>query len=218
MIDCQVKLAGEELVLMPERSAYWPARETLFVSDLHWGKAATLRAAAIAIPGGTTSEGLEQLTCALLRTRARRVVLLGDLIHARQGRAERTLSALEVWRAGNAGIEMMLVRGNHDQAAGDPPLSLGIECVDAPYLDAPFVYKHMPKGSHEGYTLAGHIHPAIRLAGLGAERATLPCFWFSRTVGILPAFGPLTGTSKIRPHEGDRVFAITPDEVIDVSA
>ena len=115
---------------------------------------------------------------------------------------------------------MELVRGNHDRHAGDPPRELDIKCVDAPQSDAPFIYSHFPShfpGESDGrYTLAGHLHPAIRLRGNGAERATLPCFWFGLRVGVLPAFGGLTGTAKITPEPGDRVCAIAGDEVVEI--
>src|SRR3982074_1557313 len=51
--DLTIELAGEEIILLPERAIYWPRAETLFVADTHWGKDATFRAAAIAVPGGT---------------------------------------------------------------------------------------------------------------------------------------------------------------------
>ena len=59
MVDCSV--AGETLVLLPERAAYWPARKSLFVADFHLGKAATFRRAGIPLPSGTTSENVERL-------------------------------------------------------------------------------------------------------------------------------------------------------------
>ena len=76
-------IAGERLLLYPERAAYWPARRTLVITDTHWGKAATMRAAAIPIPGGSTRESLNRLTQLIERTTARRardelLIELGD--------------------------------------------------------------------------------------------------------------------------------------------
>ncbi len=215
-VDLEMELAGERLLLLPERAIYWPARQTLLIADTHWGKAATMRAAAIPIPGGTTRESLDRLARVLERTAAARLVLLGDCIHARNGRAESTLSEIALWRARFGAVEMELVRGNHDRHAGDPPAALAVKCVDAPQLDPPFVYRHFPHPTPEGYTLAGHLHPAIRLRGAGAQRATLPCFWFGSHVGVLPAFGGLTGMAKITPNPGDRVCAIAGEEVVEI--
>jgi DNA ligase-associated metallophosphoesterase len=215
-IDLEIDVAGERLLLLPERAVYWPRRETLLIADTHWGKAATMRAAAIPIPSGTTGESLRRLIKTLERTNAKRIVLLGDCLHARNGRSVETLAEINDWRTRFRSLEIELVRGNHDQHAGDPPSELSIHCVDAPQMDSPFIYCHFPKEKEGGYTLAGHLHPAIRLRGNAAERATLPCFWFGPRVGVLPAFGGLTGMAKIKPDPGDRVCAIAGDEVIEI--
>ena len=110
------------MLLLPERALFWPRAGTLVVADLHWGKGATFRAAGIPIPVGTTSDDLARLDGALLRTGARRLVVLGDLFHARAGRiATHTLAELRRWRGAAPELEILLVRGNHDRHAGDPP-------------------------------------------------------------------------------------------------
>ena len=212
--DLEIEIAGERLVLLPERAMLWAAKQTLLIADTHWGKAATMRAAAIPIPGGTTTESLDRLSSVLDRTRASRMVLLGDCIHARQGRSDKTLGEVARWRERHFDLDILLVRGNHDVCAGDPPAELRFRCVDAPMTEAPFVYRHRPRPSENGYTLSGHLHPAIRLAGKGADRAKLACFWFNRTTGVLPAFGGLTGTAIITPQPGDLICAIASDEVV----
>ena len=214
--DATTELAGETVTLLPERALYWPRRATLFVADLHWGKAAAWRAAGVPLPGGSTSADLDRLSGCIERSGARRLALLGDLIHARAGRAEATLAAISAWRERHAALQLLLVRGNHDQHAGDPPAAWNIETVDAPYLEAPFVLRHHPEPSTEGYTLAGHLHPAVAMNGSGRQRLRLPCFWFGATVGVLPAFGGLTGSAVVAPAAGDNVFVIADDQVLRV--
>lgn len=209
-------VAGESLTLLPERAIFWSRAETLFVADTHWGKAATMRAAAIPIPGGTTTADLARLTSIVRQTDARRMVLLGDVIHARAGRAAKTLAAVSEWRSCHPKLEMVLVRGNHDRHAGDPPASLSIRCVDAPEIEPPFVFQHFPAPSKHGYALGGHTHPAIRLHGIAAERLTVSCFHFTPTHATLPAFGALTGSALIHPAPGDRVYAIAGTEVVEL--
>ncbi|HYG62842.1 MAG TPA: DEAD/DEAH box helicase, partial [Thermoanaerobaculia bacterium] len=80
--DVRIDIAGEPLVLLPERALLWERRATLVVADAHLGKAAAFRAAAIPLPGGTTTEALGRLAAALSRTGARRLLLLGDFFHA----------------------------------------------------------------------------------------------------------------------------------------
>jgi len=214
MIDCEI--AGERLLLLAERAAFWPARETLFVADFHLGKAASFRAAGIPMPAGTTSENVERLGRAIDRTRASRVVFLGDFLHSAEGRAARTFARFTAWREAHDGVKLTLVRGNHDRKAGDPPAEWRIDCVDAGASLGPFVLNHEPGASRAGYALAGHIHPAVRLSGDGDESLRLPCFWFAKRHGVLPAFGAFTGSAVVRPRPGDRVFVIAEEEVVRV--
>jgi DNA ligase-associated metallophosphoesterase len=211
MTACQV--AGETLVLLPERAAYWPAQHTLLVADFHLGKAASFRCAGIPLPSGTTSENVERLGRAIDRTQAKRVVFLGDFLHSAEGRAPATLDRFGAWRRARKALELILVRGNHDRKAGDPPAEWGIACVEEGGTLGPFVLNHEPGTSRAGYALAGHIHPAVRLNG-DSETLRLPCFWFARRHGVLPAFGAFTGSAVVRPREGDQVFVIAEDEVL----
>jgi metallophosphoesterase superfamily enzyme len=87
-----VRWAGELLHLLPERALWWPAAGVLFVADLHLGKAATYRALGQPVPGGTTQENLARLDALIARWSPRRIVFLGDFLHAAQAR---TVLALE---------------------------------------------------------------------------------------------------------------------------
>ena len=42
MTDVQVRLAGEDVLLLPERALFWPRAATLVAADFHWGKGADL--------------------------------------------------------------------------------------------------------------------------------------------------------------------------------
>ena len=214
--DIVIDLRGELLTLLPERAAFWQGASTLLVADPHWGKAATFRASGIPVPSGTTREALDRLTSAVHRMSANRVVFLGDLLHAREGRSNDMFAALATWRSSNAGIDVVLVRGNHDRRAGDPPAELGIQCVNAPHMAAPFVFAHHPATDPAGYVLAGHVHPGIRLYGSGGQRERLACFYIGRELAILPAFGDFTGLADVEPVEGDSVYAVADDRVIQV--
>jgi DNA ligase-associated metallophosphoesterase len=211
-----IPLAGAELVLLPERAAFVPAEATLLVADAHFGKSASFRALGVPVPRGTTTENLARLTGLIARLGVRRLVFLGDFLHSRHGRAAATLAALEAWRDTHRTIEMMLVRGNHDDRAGDPPASLGFAVVDEPFALGSFALCHHPQARDDGsYVLAGHLHPAIRLSGR-IDSVRLPCFWFGPQTGVLPAFGSFTGGHAIAPVAGDQVYAVVDDAVVAV--
>jgi DNA ligase-associated metallophosphoesterase len=208
-------IRGEALHLLPERAVFWPAARTLLVADVHWGKAATFRVAGIPVPGGGTADDLARLDRALARTGARRLLVLGDLFHARAGRvASRTLATLRAWRERAGALEITLIRGNHDRHAGDPPADLRVNCVDAPAHAPPFVLRHEPASSSEGYVLAGHVHPAAVLHGRGRRRERLPCFVVGRDAMVLPAFGGFTGLATVEPGPGRALYVVAGDEVI----
>lgn len=215
--DLRVAVAGEALVLMPERALFWEREEALIVADVHLGKAASFRASAIPMPGGTTTEALARLSSALARSGARRLVLLGDFFHAKSGRADRTLSTIASWRERHSSLEILLVRGNHDRGAGDPPAEWRFDCCDEPCFESPFAFRHHPGEEPGGYALAGHLHPAVNLEGAGRQSERLPCFFFGPRAGLLPAFGAFTGTARVRPGRGDRVYVVAGDEVVPVS-
>ncbi|HUQ19711.1 MAG TPA: ligase-associated DNA damage response endonuclease PdeM [Gemmatimonadaceae bacterium] len=216
MTDNRITIQGEEVSLLPERAAYWHKEKALLVADPHWGKAATFRAEGIPVPSGTTREAIERLSSIIHRTDAERVIFLGDLLHAKEGRSQSMFTALREWRDALSNVEVVLVRGNHDRRAGDPPLDLRITCVDAPFPAPPFLFAHHPVPSDDGYVIAGHIHPAIRLSGRARQSARLPCFLIGDQLAILPAFGDFTGVADIDPAPEDRVFAIVEDDVIEL--
>ena len=95
----KIEVAGEELVLLPQRAALWQRERTLLVADAHWGKAATFRAFGVPVPRGTTLEGLQRLDAMIEQHAPRRILFLGDLLHARQeltpGRGEGIREAAE---------------------------------------------------------------------------------------------------------------------------
>jgi DNA ligase-associated metallophosphoesterase len=215
MTECLV--AGETLVLLHEKAVFWPAKKALFVADFHLGKAASFRHAGIPLPSGTTSENVERLGRAIDRTRASEVVFLGDFLHSKEGRAPSTFARFAQWRAARRGLDLTIVRGNHDKKAGDPPEAWGVRCIEAGERLGPFILNHEPGASRGGYALAGHIHPAVRLSASGEKSLRLPCFWFGARFGVLPAFGAFTGNAEVLPRKGDQVFVIAEQEVLQVA-
>lgn len=203
-----VVLGGETVVLLAERALHWPRGATLFVADVHLGKAAAFRAGGVPVPRGATAADLGRLSLLLERTRCTRLVVLGDLLHAPQGRVPALDAAVAAWRGRHAGLAITLVRGNHDARAGDPPPSWGVDAVAAPYLLAPFVLHHEPATPPTGYALCGHVHPGVRLRGAAGDSVRLPCFVLGPRRALLPAFGRLTGLAVVAARRDETRVAI----------
>lgn len=204
----RLALPGTELHLRPEKAVWWPEQRTLFIADAHFGKAATFRAHGLPVPEGTTQATLGALTALIDNTAAQHVVFLGDWLHAREGQLPQVMAALAAWRAQHAAVALTLVRGNHDQHAGDPPPDFGMAVVDEPWRIGPLAACHHPQLVAGATVLAGHWHPAVHLAGRGRDRLRLPAFWHAPGLLVLPAFGAFTGTHAPPPTPGARLYAV----------
>jgi DNA ligase-associated metallophosphoesterase len=211
-----IEWAGEKLALLPERAIWWARGETLFIADPHFGKAATFRFAGLAVPEQTHDEDLNRLAELVNRFSVKRLVVLGDFLHARPGRSEATMTALGDWRRRHLDLQILLVLGNHDRHAGKPPDEWNIECVKEPHSFPPFCLSHEPKQVAKAFVLSGHWHPSFCVnEGIGSG-VRLPCFYFSKTLAVLPAYGDFTGTHSISRKPRDRVFLVGPEAVLEV--
>lgn len=211
-----VSLGGADWILLAQRAAYWVERRWLVIADAHFGKAAAFRARGVPVPRGTTSENLSRLDALIESLQPQAVVFLGDLFHAREAHAPATLAAMHAWRERRAGLELVLVEGNHDLAAGRPPEGLRLHCEAEPWTAGPMAFCHHPKQVPDAAVLAGHLHPAVRLSGRADDSVRLPCFWMREGLTVLPAFGSFTGGACIARGPGERVIALAEDRLFEI--
>lgn len=219
--DVTITLAGHELVLMPEHAVYWPKAGCLFVADTHWGKCQAFRDAGSALPVGPLQADLARLRAAAERTGARRVVVLGDLVHGPASLASGMDKLVCDWRRTLA-CELALVPGNHDRLlAGAKAAGVlerwGIERLPACVEVEGLTLAHAPLAGDRGGALCGHVHPAVRLRG-GGESMKLPCFWYSaelRTL-VLPAFARLADGAVVAVRPGDARWVSAGSRVMPV--
>ena len=208
-----LELAGETVLLLAAKALYWPRARMLVVADLHFGKAASFRALGVPVPRGTTSANLAALDALLIVHDVAHIVFLGDFLHAKASHAESTMAALQTWRTRHAQLRLTLVIGNHDRHAGAPPAALGIALVEEPWRQGPFALCHHPDVPADGaYVLAGHVHPAARLAA-GRETLRLPCFVVGAARAVLPSFGAFTGGHTVRAQAGERLYGVADDAI-----
>ena len=230
---CELEWGGQLWQLRADRTVWWAARRTLIVADLHFGKAEHFRSSGIPVPRGTTRHNLDRLDEALRETEAQRLVVLGDFFHSRGGVSGELLEQLIAWRRRWDGLTVINVRGNHDRQAGDPPCEVGIDCVDGPWRErevergpgdaaAPVdqgtvAFAHEPAVVSNAVTWCGHVHPAVMLEGLARTRLRAACFHIQTRSATLPAFGAFTGMKVVRPRRGERVYAVGPGQIVDVT-
>lgn len=204
---------GQTLQLHPLKALYWVEAKTLLMADLHLGKSTHFRKNGIPVPAGVMDATIDQLMSVLLDFKPERVLFLGDLFHSVYNREWEAMAEL----IGQfKDISFFLVPGNHDIL--DPMVyqETGLMVTEPKLVEGPWLFTHHPQEelNPEWYNLAGHIHPGVRLSGGGKQTLRLPCFYFGKNQGILPAFGSFTGTAIIPVKKGDRVFVIAEGQVI----
>ena len=214
--------AAADIVLLPGRAAFLPASGTLLVADLHLGKAAAFRQAGIPVPEGSAQRDLDRLERLVRDRDVRRLLVLGDLFHARSGCTPQVFAEFAALRRRIAGTEVVLVLGNHDRAAGRLPATLGIDtCL--PVLDEPpFCFVHEPVGpaaadGRDLFRVGGHLHPTLSIGGTGADRLADRCFVAEPDRLVLPAFGSFTGGHRVAATDRMRFWIARDDGVVDVT-
>lgn len=203
-----IETHDEQLKCLPEHALFWPRTRTLFVADVHLGKAASFRAAGVPVPSGHSCFDLDRLSQLLNSNKASRFVILGDLVHTETSYTAALDHNFRNFRARHSDVEMVLVRGNHDRHAGAAPAGWGLNAVAEPYALGPFQCCHEPDAARgAGFELAGHLHPALRVQ-TAREGITLPCFWQHAHGLVLPAFGSLTGKLSVRLKPGESAIVV----------
>ena len=211
-----------DILLLPGRAAFLPATSTLLVADVHLGKAAAFRHAGIPVPEGSAQADLARLERLVSATEARRLLILGDLFHARGGCTERVFAEFAASRARYPRTEVILVAGNHDRAIGRVPSSLGIDSCMRTLDEPPFHFVHepatdLPEPGRTCFTIAGHLHPTVSITSPSGDRVTDRCFVAEELVLVLPAFGSFTGGHRVKPVAGLRLWIARDDGVVDVT-
>ncbi|NBT14005.1 MAG: ligase-associated DNA damage response endonuclease PdeM [Planctomycetia bacterium] len=224
--DVRVGTAADgDLVLLAGRAAFVPATATLLVADVHLGKAATFRRAGIPVPEGTAQRDLDRLVRLAATHAARRVVVLGDLLHAKGGCTDAVWAEFRDCRKQIA-AEIVLVLGNHDRGLATDAARLaerlGIDACVAALDEPPFRFVHEPasprdESAGDRTVVAGHLHPTVAITAPGGDRLVERCFVADPGAVVLPAFGSFTGGHRIATAPRRRLWVARDDGVVEVT-
>jgi DNA ligase-associated metallophosphoesterase len=198
-----VAVAGVVLEAFPEGVLWWADQRLLVVADLHLEKGSAFARRGQLLPPYDTAATLARLARLVVRLEPAVVVSLGDSFHddggaARLSRRDRaTLSALQ------SGRDWVWIAGNHDPAA---PAGL-----DGTHLDALAIgavrFVHEPQPMAASGEIAGHLHPAARVAGRGRS-VRRRCFVGDGERLVMPAFGAYTGGLNVMDQAFAGLFTI----------
>lgn len=203
-------------LLTTGRSIYWEEEKTLILSDLHLGKAGHFRKAGIGIPQTIFREDMQRLISQLQYYKPEKLLVVGDLFHSTENKEHELFLK---WRKDLPGVSIQLVKGNHDILEEKWYREAGIDVLTGALKIGAFLFTHdiqSHQSPGDGYCFSGHIHPGIRMNGMGRQSLQLPCFYFGKNYAVLPAFGKFTGTFPIKPVKGDVVFALVEDKIIRI--
>ncbi len=194
-----VAVAGVVLEAFAEGALWWADRRLLVVADLHFEKGSSFARRGRMLPPYDTAETLARLARLIERLRPATVVALGDSFHDDGGAARLRAPERATLAALQSGREWIWIAGNHDPAA---PADLEGSHLDSLAI-GPLVFRHEPMTGEDGRgEIAGHLHPAARVAGRG-KWVRRRCFAGDGHRLVLPAFGAYAGGLNVL----DKAFA-----------
>lgn len=147
-----------------------------------------------------------------------RLIVVGDLLHAAVGLTPRLRESVAAWRSRRQ-LPIFVIPGNHDRSLSNVAEQWRLTICPNHYTEGPFEFVHNPEAARRsnaaGFSFAGHVHPAVRLAA-GGDSLRLPCFHLKPGLCVLPAFSSFTSGVGARPEPGDRLFAIAETHVVEI--
>lgn len=205
----KVLVNGEACVLRCSGALWVPAHRTLIASDLHLEKGSAFALRGQMLPPYDSPATLAKLEAEIEALDPAAVVLLGDSFH--DAKAVDRLATDDLARLTRlaAGRDWIWLEGNHDLVALAGALgALPGRVVTTMPLGA-LTLIHEPQPGEAPGEVAGHLHPAARVAayGRGVRR---PCFVTDGRRLIMPAFGAFTGGLDVRDVAVAGLFAAPP--------
>lgn len=229
--------------LLADKALFCHNTGSLYVADVHLGKAGHFRQAGMALPGGHNEKDLRRLATLIKRykTVMQRLIFLGDVFHSRHNSE---WEAFCTWRQKYPSLSMILIEGNHDVLTPSEYHRARLQVLPEGSFSGELELRHHPKAERdtddggdvpnvtlleatsEAYQisidaaeaaplyLCGHLHPGVTLYGAGRQREQLACFWQRGSMLMLPAFGSFTGLHQISPRQGDGIWGVTGTEII----
>ena len=206
-------IKNNSFLLHPSGAIFWTEKSILLIADVHLGKVAHFRKHGAAIPAHLAFENLEKLTEVTNHFKPKTVCFLGDLFHSK---LNNEWDDFAKWVAYTSAI-VVLISGNHDIIPKYLFEDLGVAIFDELKLQN-FTLTHHPTEVKGYFNFCGHVHPGVKLQGIGRQNVRLACFFKSENQLILPAFGNFTGKHTLSPSKRDEIYVIVEGEVVRVSS
>ncbi len=182
----------------PSGALWLPDEGALLIADVHLGYGWAQRRRGEL--GPLLDETLPAKMARVLDELApRRVILLGDIVHApnpapdEHALIERTLAAL------TARAELVLVRGNHDRLFAEQFAATLADRWETRTLVAVHGDR-FPARIRTRHIVSGHWHPSYAWKDAAGVPHRFPVFAASDSLTVLPAFSPFSAGYNLRRH------------------
>lgn len=186
--DQPLMICGKSLRADMSGALYWPAERALIVADLHFEKGSAFAKRGQMLPPYDTRETLQRLARVIDRFEAETVIALGDSFHDVGGPARMQDEDREALRLMQDHCEWIWVTGNHDPEIGKAMGGIVVPSLAVEGL----TLCHEPDAGRDSHEIAGHLHPAAKIAMNGFTMRR-PCFVGNGRRLVMPAFGAFTG-------------------------
>tara|TARA_R110002074_G_scaffold149035_2_gene301168 strand:+ start:17058 stop:17729 length:672 start_codon:yes stop_codon:yes gene_type:complete len=206
-----IQLHGQSFQMHFSGALFWVEKSMLLISDVHLGKISHFRKYGAAVPQQAIQQNFDTLNTVVEFFKPKGITFMGDLFHSS---LNSEWALFEEW-VHSITSEIILVSGNHDIISPLKYENIHIKVISELVIDS-FLLTHHPEERDGFFNFSGHIHPAIKLTGLGRQSVRLPCFYKTQSQMILPAFGEFTGIYTLEPCNGCEVFALLGDSVLPV--
>ncbi len=212
----KLTIGNTNLTLLPGHGVFLEKSAVLVVSDVHLGKSATFRNRGIPVPEGDTQYDLDHLSSLIEKLAPKRLVIAGDLVHAKNGMSPHVLEVFIKW-ANQVTIPIILTEGNHDRMARLFDHYLAIEIIPSIDIDGIRITHDPDELPVDMPGIAGHLHPGLRIPESSRRSVRAPIFCLRHTHHLLlPAFSRFTGLNIIELKPDDRIFVPVNDQVIEI--
>ncbi len=191
---------------------FWEEHSILLISDVHLGKVSHFRKFGAAVPQQAVQKNFHAMDTTIQYFSPKTIIFMGDLFHSS---LNKEWELFEIWVAEQSS-KIILVSGNHDIISPLKYEEMGVHVVEELILNT-FLLTHHPEERDGFFNFCGHIHPAIKLTGLGRQSVRLRCFYKSPMQLILPAFGEFTGSHTLEAKKECEIFALLGDAVLPVT-
>ncbi len=206
---------NHEFLLLPEKAIWWADQKTIIIADLHLGKTSHFRKQGLPIPQKSSERDYLVLERLLQNFKPEKILILGDLFHSEYNN-EWDIFGQFIKKYPFTTFELVI--GNHDILSADRYFSIGLlnHGEELQYQNLVFSHKPIDKIQENFLNFSGHIHPGVRVEGLGRQSITMPCFYLDGRNFILPAFGNLTGLHILAKTKTSKIFAVSGSKIFVV--